>query len=96
MLLWAFIVIWEQWMTIDLLQKFFEHGTPEQRQALTDEIRGNVRKLALQMYGCRVIQKALESIDEKQQLELLGELKNEVRDVSFVRKNRLKSSILRY
>lgn len=31
-------------------------------QSLTQKIRGHVLPLALQMYGCRVIQKALESI----------------------------------
>lgn len=34
--------------------------------------------LALQMYGCRVIQKALESIEPDQQMELLEEMKGQV------------------
>ncbi|KAK6055375.1 RNA binding repeat protein, Pumilio-family [Cooperia oncophora] len=34
--------------------------------------------LALQMYGCRVIQKALESVDETIQLEILKELESQV------------------
>uniref|UniRef100_A0A183F138 PUM-HD domain-containing protein n=1 Tax=Gongylonema pulchrum TaxID=637853 RepID=A0A183F138_9BILA len=34
--------------------------------------------LAVQMYGCRVIQKALESIDEDQQMDILRELEGQV------------------
>ncbi|KAH7986017.1 hypothetical protein HPB52_025257 [Rhipicephalus sanguineus] len=40
-----------------VIQKFFEFGSAEQKQAL-----------ALKMYGCRVIQKALESISPDQQV----------------------------
>ena len=35
-------------------------------------------KLALQMYGCRVIQKALEYVEEKYQHEILGEMEGQV------------------
>ena len=45
-----------------VIQKFFEFGTNEQKQTLAQRVRGHVMQLALQMYGCRVIQKALESI----------------------------------
>lgn len=34
--------------------------------------------LALQMYGCRVIQKALESIEPEQQMEILKEMEGQV------------------
>lgn len=34
--------------------------------------------LALQMYGCRVIQKALESIEPEQQMEILREMEGQV------------------
>lgn len=61
-----------------VIQKFFEHGTPEQKSLLALAIRGNVLTLALQMYGCRVIQKALESIDSSQQLEILKEMEGRV------------------
>ena len=33
---------------------------------------------ALQMYGCRVVQKALESVGTEQQCELVGELDGHV------------------
>lgn len=40
--------------------------------------QGNVMSLALQMYGCRVIQKALESIEPEQQMEILKEMEGQV------------------
>uniref|UniRef100_A0A8C2TGD9 Pumilio RNA binding family member 2 n=1 Tax=Coturnix japonica TaxID=93934 RepID=A0A8C2TGD9_COTJA len=48
-----------------VIQKFFEFGSLDQ-------------KLALQMYGCRVIQKALESISPDQQNEMVKELDGHV------------------
>lgn len=42
-----------------VIQKFFEHGTNEQKRILADKLVGNVLTLSLQMYGCRVIQKVL-------------------------------------
>lgn len=48
----------------DLLQ----FGSLEQKLALAERIRGHVLSLALQMYGCRVIQKALEFIPPDQQV----------------------------
>nr|CAD7595823.1 unnamed protein product [Timema genevievae] len=41
-------------------------------------VRGHVLPLALQMYGCRVIQKALESISAEQQQEIVRELDGHV------------------
>ncbi|XP_039637131.1 pumilio homolog 2 isoform X11 [Perca fluviatilis] len=51
-----------------VIQKFFEFGSIDQKLALATRIRGHVLPLALQMYGCRVIQKALESISSDQQV----------------------------
>ena len=50
-----------------VIQKFFEFGSPDQKQTLAQRVRGQVLPLALQMYGCRVIQKALESIPPEMQ-----------------------------
>ncbi|VDD91061.1 unnamed protein product [Enterobius vermicularis] len=71
-----------------VIQKFFEFGTTEQKNQLTDAIKacicflfnifGKVMSLALQMYGCRVIQKALESIESDQQMEILKEMEGQV------------------
>ncbi len=52
-----------------VIQKFFEFGSLDQKLALATRIGGHVLPLALQMYGCRVIQKALESISPDQQNE---------------------------
>ena len=40
----------------------------------SQQLRSNVQPLALQMYGCRVIQKALESIPLDQQKWIIAEL----------------------
>jgi pumilio RNA-binding family len=50
-----------------VIQKFFEFGSQEQKQTLAQRVRGHVLPLSLQMYGCRVIQKALESIPSEMQ-----------------------------
>lgn len=47
---------------------FFQFGSLDQKLALAERIRGHVLSLALQMYGCRVIQKALEFIPSDQQV----------------------------
>ena len=41
-------------------------------------IKGHVMNLAMQMYGCRVIQKALESVPAESQLEIINELSGQV------------------
>ncbi|XP_054239686.1 pumilio homolog 2 isoform X5 [Indicator indicator] len=63
-----------------VIQKFFEFGSLDQKLALATRIRGHVLPLALQMYGCRVIQKALESIAPDQQVinEMVKELDGHV------------------
>ena len=43
----------------------------EHKLALADRIHGHVLPLALQMYGCRVIQKALECIPQEKQVHFL-------------------------
>lgn len=45
-----------------------QFGSLDQKLALAERIRGHVLSLALQMYGCRVIQKALEFIPSDQQV----------------------------
>ena len=42
------------------------------------QLRAHVQPLALQMYGCRVIQKALESIPLEQQKLIIAELEGNV------------------
>lgn len=62
-----------------VIQKFFEHaGSIEQRRILADQLVGHVLTLSVQMYGCRVIQKALEVIEVDQQAKLVKELEGNV------------------
>ena len=43
-----------------VVQKFLDHGQLEQRLKIFGMLQGNVLSMSLQMYGCRVVQKALE------------------------------------
>lgn len=61
-----------------MIQKFFEFGSSDQKATLAGRIRGHVLPLALQMYGCRVIQKALECITQDQQKDIVRELDGHV------------------
>ena len=47
-----------------VVQKFFDFGTDEQRMVLAGKLRGTVVPLSLHLYGCRVIQKALETLPD--------------------------------
>jgi len=67
-----------------VIQKFFEFGTTEQKQTLAQRVRGHVLALALHMYGCRVIQKALESIPADMQVSRLIIQSNLPKWISFV------------
>lgn len=40
-----------------VIQKFFEHGDQTQKKILATKMKGQVRQLSVQMYGCRVVQK---------------------------------------
>lgn len=42
------------------MQRFLERGGSEVQRGVADAIRGRALPLSLQMYGCRVVQKALE------------------------------------
>ncbi|CAM8986493.1 unnamed protein product [Rhodiola kirilowii] len=57
---------------------FFEYGSPEQKKDLADQLSGQILPLSLQMYGCRVIQKALEVIEMDQKTQLMHELDGHV------------------
>lgn len=45
-----------------VIQKFFEFGTIDQKATLVERLHGHVAALSLHTYGCRVIQKAIESV----------------------------------
>ena len=52
----------------NVVQKFFEFGSHHQIQILCGMLRGNVVMLSLQTYGCRVMQKAIETLAEDDQV----------------------------
>lgn len=60
------ITLWS--LSINIIFLLCQFGSLDQKLALATRIRGHVLPLALQMYGCRVIQKALESISSDQQV----------------------------
>lgn len=45
-----------------VIQKFFEHGSLQQKTILVNRLGGHVAALAVHTYGCRVVQKAIESV----------------------------------
>jgi len=56
-----------------VVQKLYEFGTRSMKKHLKGTLTGNMLLLSLQMYGCRVIQKALESLDYDDLCELIRE-----------------------
>jgi len=56
-----------------VVQKLYEFGTDGMKKDLKGTLEGNMLLLSLQMYGCRVVQKALESLDYDDLCELLQE-----------------------
>ena len=56
-----------------VIQKLFEYGMPDQCESLAALLTGHAVPLAMQMYGCRVIQKALEYVSTKRLVILVGE-----------------------
>ena len=59
-----------------VLQKLFEYGTPDQCDTLAALLKGQAVQLSIQMYGCRVVQKALEYVNTPRLLELVAEFEN--------------------
>jgi len=61
-----------------VVQKLFEFGTESLLKDLKGALEGNMLKLSLQMYGCRVTQKALESLSYDDLCSLLHEFDQNV------------------
>lgn len=59
-----------------VLQKLFEYGTPEQCEQLGQLLAGQAVNLAMQMYGCRVVQKALEYVNTERLMALVSEFES--------------------
>ncbi|CAN1257430.1 Pumilio homolog 1 [Linum perenne] len=60
------------------LLEFFEHGSAPQIRELAEQLTGHVLTLSLQMYGCRVIQKAIEVVKLDQQTQMVKELEGHI------------------
>lgn len=61
-----------------VIQKLLDFGLPVHREALADVITNSMLDLTLQMYGCRVVQKAFDVLSERRQLVLLDKLRGNV------------------
>jgi len=59
-----------------VLQKLFEYGTPNQCESLALLLKGQAVQLSMQMYGCRVVQKALEYVNRERLVELVSEFES--------------------
>lgn len=59
-----------------VLQKLFEYGTPDQVESLAQLLQGQAVQLSMQMYGCRVVQKALEYVGATRLVSLVAEFEN--------------------
>ena len=57
-----------------VIQKFFEFGTLDQKATLVERLHGHVPALSLHTYGCRVIQKAIESVPSNLQVLTLDKI----------------------
>ncbi|KAJ7851235.1 hypothetical protein B0H14DRAFT_3451430 [Mycena olivaceomarginata] len=56
-----------------VIQKLFEHGTQAQKTVLANTIEGNVLYLSCNLYGCRVVQKAIETMLPEQRSSFVWE-----------------------
>lgn len=57
-----------------LVQRCFEHGTPEQVVAIAQAIRGNTLNLSMDAFGCHVVQKAFDCVPEEYKAIMVHEL----------------------
>ncbi|EDK46432.1 hypothetical protein LELG_04613 [Lodderomyces elongisporus NRRL YB-4239] len=60
-----------------VIQKYFEHDSKIQKLILLSHMVGHIYELSLQMYGCRVVQRALESLEDvDDQMKIIKELRD--------------------
>lgn len=57
-----------------LVQRCFEHGSPEQIIAIARAIRGNTLSLSMDAFGCHVVQKAFDYVPEEYKAIMVHEL----------------------
>jgi pumilio RNA-binding family len=61
-----------------VIQKLLDFGTSKMKTEIRDTLEGEMLPLSLQMYGCRVVQKSLETLDEEDLPRLLQEFRSDV------------------
>jgi len=61
-----------------VVQKLLDFGTSKVKSDIRDTLTGEMLSLSLQMYGCRVVQKALETLEEEDLPRLLLEFEHNV------------------
>ncbi len=61
-----------------VVQKLFDHGSIEMKSKLKRSLEGEMLNLSTQIYGCRVVQKALEQVSDADLIDLLGEFHDDV------------------
>eukprot|EP00978_Attheya_sp_CCMP212_P031490 scaffold119195_cov50-Attheya_sp.AAC.2 len=61
-----------------VVQKLIEHGTKSMQDELRETLKGELLPLSLQMYGCRVVQKAFETLPDEDLTALLKEFHHNV------------------
>lgn len=61
-----------------VVQKLFDHGTDSMRVKLKLSMVGEVDQLSRHMYGCRVVQKALETLKESDFVDIISEFHDNV------------------
>jgi hypothetical protein len=57
-----------------LIQRCFEFGTPQQIESLAQAMRGNTLTLACDPFGCHVVQKALDTVEENSKARIVTEM----------------------
>lgn len=67
-----------------VVQKLFDNGSCEQREALASFLVGHAVQLSLQMYGCRVVQKALEYSSIDTLIALVSEFGGQVHMMDYL------------
>ncbi|ORZ13768.1 armadillo-type protein, partial [Lobosporangium transversale] len=63
-----------------LIQRCFEFGTPQQIDALAQAMRGNILTLACDAFGCHVVQKALDYVEEDCKARIVTEMFRRIRE----------------
>ncbi|KAG0204768.1 hypothetical protein BGX28_003385 [Mortierella sp. GBA30] len=63
-----------------LIQRCFEFGSPQQIDALAQAMRGNILTLACDPFGCHVVQKALDNVEEDCKARIVTEMFRRIRE----------------